>query len=91
MTAKPQLLCVESAWLERDIQIDFGQGSLVEVFVRQRQSKSDWLAEIDRLVDCSRMSPQVAGWHVLSDFDLCKAAVVAAMACVESLTRNPIS
>jgi len=37
------------------MRVDFGRGNLVEAFVRQRQSKSAWLEEIDRLVDWSRL------------------------------------
>lgn len=37
------------------MRVDFGQGNLVEAFVRQRQSKSAWLDEIDRLVDWPRL------------------------------------
>ena len=37
------------------MRVDFGQGNLVEAFFRQRQSKSAWLAEIDRLVDWPRL------------------------------------
>jgi hypothetical protein len=33
------------------VRFDFGQGNLVEAFVRQRKSKGGWLDEIDRLVD----------------------------------------
>lgn len=32
------------------MRFDFSQGNLVEAFVRQRKSKSDWLDEIDQLV-----------------------------------------
>jgi transposase, IS5 family len=37
------------------MRVDFGQGNLVEAFVRQRKSKDGWLDEIDRLVDWSRL------------------------------------
>ena len=37
------------------MRVDFGQGNLVEAFVRQRKSKDGWLAEIDRLVDWRRL------------------------------------
>jgi transposase, IS5 family len=33
------------------MRVDFGQGNLVEAFVRQRKSKDGWLDEIDRLID----------------------------------------
>jgi len=37
------------------MRVDFGQGNLVEAFVRQRKSKDGWLGEIDRLVDWPRL------------------------------------
>lgn len=37
------------------MRVDFGQGNLVEAFVRQRKSKDGWLDEIDRLVDWPRL------------------------------------
>lgn len=37
------------------MRVDFGQGNLVEAFVRQRKSKDGWLDEIDRLIDWPRL------------------------------------
>jgi len=37
------------------MRVDFGQGNLVEAFVRQRKSKDGWLDEIGRLVDWPRL------------------------------------
>ncbi|CAN5739528.1 IS5 family transposase [soil metagenome] len=37
------------------MRVDFGQGNLVEAFVRQRKSKDGWLDDVDRLVDWPRL------------------------------------
>ena len=43
------------------MRVDFGQGNLVEAFVRQRKSKDGWLDEIDRLVDWRRLEALFSG------------------------------
>ena len=37
------------------MRVDFGQGNLVDAFVRQRKSKDGWLDEVDRLVEWPRV------------------------------------
>ena len=61
MTGKSLLQCGKSDRVERDMRVDFGQGHLVEAFVRQRQAKSARLDEIDRLVEWSRLEELFSG------------------------------
>jgi hypothetical protein len=51
---KPLLHSKTSSWRWRFMPVDFGQGHLVEAFVRQRKSMTGWLDAIDRLLDRPR-------------------------------------